>query len=155
MTPARCFLLIGTVCLILAGLKNAPVKIQSQLISNASKLTALVSSSTAKHITDAVNSAAFYSSAASIEDILQDEGDELPPFLPTHMMDRQGLTYDVLEYPLHVAVAASDYQEVTELLATDQVGVDDFDPYAISKNGYTPLHLLLKKNRNWLPNDNY
>ena len=45
---------------------------------------------------------------------------KLPPaqrLLPDYMQDEQGLTYDVLEYPLHVSAAIGDYGKTAELLA--------------------------------------
>lgn len=59
--------------------------------------------------------------------------------LPDYMQDEQGLTYDVLEYPLHVAVAVGDYGEVERLLADDKANVDAFD-----RRGRTPMHIAVE-----------
>ena len=59
--------------------------------------------------------------------------------LPDHMRDEQGLLYDVLEYPLHVAVAVGDYGEVAWLLAENKAGVDDLD-----RRGRAPIHLAVE-----------
>ena len=56
--------------------------------------------------------------------------------LPSYMDDPNGLLYDVLEYPLHAAVARGNYQEVMQLLKKGKVGVNDVD-----RRGATPLHL--------------
>ena len=50
----------------------------------------------------------------------------------------RGLTYDILEYPLHVAVASGNYAEVEQLLVTGKANVDDFD-----RRGRTPIHIAV------------
>ena len=59
--------------------------------------------------------------------------------LPEYMRDTKGLTYDILTYPLHTAVAGGDYGEVTRLLAEGEASVNDFD-----QRGRAPIHIAVE-----------
>ena len=56
--------------------------------------------------------------------------------VPRYMNDLSGLRYDVIEYPLHVAVVRGNYSEAVKLLEKDKVDVN-----AVDRRGFTPLHL--------------
>ena len=89
------------------------------------------------------------SGAVSAEQFIQKEVSdtdlsELPPAqrrLPDYMRDKRGLTYDVLAYPLHAAVAVGDYGEVARLLADNE---EEEDVNGFDRRGRAPIHLAVE-----------
>ena len=59
--------------------------------------------------------------------------------LPEYMRDEKGFKYNILEHPLHTAVAGGNYGEALRLLALGKVGVNDFD-----SKGRAPLHIAVE-----------
>lgn len=56
--------------------------------------------------------------------------------LPDYMHDDTGLSYDLSEYPLHVAVAAGNYSQVDLLLQETEIDIN-----AADRRGRAPIHI--------------
>lgn len=113
-------------------------KMMIQRLTKASVLNR-VDGEIAKRIAIAVDKTKSFASGKDIAVAL--DISNMPPAqrkLPRYMMDEDGLTYDVLEYPLHVAVARGNYGEVAQLLAEGK-NINDFD-----QSGRAPIHVAVE-----------